>query len=77
MPEDTPDPHITLNPRGVPCLDGTRQAAIEKVMDWVTGDDARQICWLYAPAGFGKSALAQTIAEICVEREILAASFFF
>jgi hypothetical protein len=21
MPEDTPDPRITLNPRGVPCLD--------------------------------------------------------
>ena len=24
MPEDTPSPHIPLNPRGVPCLVGTR-----------------------------------------------------
>jgi hypothetical protein len=72
-------PDAAYNCRGtrVGCLNGTREPVIAKVMDWVTGDDARQICWLYAPAGFGKSAIAQTLAEICVEREILAASFFF
>lgn len=37
----------------------------------------KHICWLKAPAGLGKSALAQTIAEQCAERGILAASFFF
>jgi hypothetical protein len=26
MPEDAPDPPMTLNARGVPCLDGTRRA---------------------------------------------------
>jgi hypothetical protein len=33
--------------------------------------------WVYGPAGAGKSAIAQTIAELCVEANLLAASFFF
>ena len=33
--------------------------------------------WLYGPAGAGKSAIAQTIAEICHRESLLAASFFF
>ena len=33
--------------------------------------------WLYGPTGEGKSAIAQTIAELCYDRHILAASFFF
>ena len=33
--------------------------------------------WLYGPAGVGKSAIAQTIAEQCHELKLLAASFFF
>ena len=33
MPEDTPYPHITLNPGGVPCLDGTRHRVIDLVAD--------------------------------------------
>ena len=33
--------------------------------------------WVYGPAGAGKSAIAQTIAELCVEAKLLAASFFF
>lgn len=33
--------------------------------------------WLNGPAGAGKSAIAQTIAEICGENGELAASFFF
>jgi hypothetical protein len=33
--------------------------------------------WLYGPAGAGKSAIAQTIAERCHARHILLASFFF
>ena len=46
-------------------------------MTWAGGDDRRQICWLYGPAGFGKSAVAQTVAERCASENILAASFFF
>ncbi|ESK80608.1 nwd2 [Moniliophthora roreri MCA 2997] len=33
--------------------------------------------WLYGPAGAGKSAIAQTIAEKAQEENMLAASFFF
>jgi hypothetical protein len=35
MPEDTSYPHITLNPRGVLCLDGTRHRGIDLVADHV------------------------------------------
>jgi uncharacterized protein (DUF433 family) len=44
MPEDTPDPHITLNPRGAPCLDGTRHRVLDLVADHVAhGDRVAQI----------------------------------
>ncbi|ESK90658.1 nwd2 [Moniliophthora roreri MCA 2997] len=33
--------------------------------------------WLYGPAGAGKSAIAQTIAETALAENILVASFFF
>lgn len=33
--------------------------------------------WLHGAAGAGKSAIAQTIAELCCETEIVLASFFF
>jgi len=33
--------------------------------------------WIYGPAGAGKSAIAQTMAELCVKANLLAASFFF
>lgn len=32
---------------------------------------------MFGPAGAGKSAIAQTIAEICAKNNLLAASFFF
>jgi hypothetical protein len=35
MPEDRPYPYITLNPRGVPCLDGTRHRVLGLVTDHV------------------------------------------
>ena len=40
-------------------------------------DDDTFIMWLYGAAGAGKSAIAQTIAELCEEYKILLASFFF
>jgi cytidylate kinase len=33
--------------------------------------------WLYGPAGAGKSAIAQSIAALCQQANLLAASFFF
>lgn len=35
------------------------------------------ILWLNGPAGSGKSAIAQSIAEQCYEEKLLLASFFF
>ena len=48
-------------------------------MDWVVGEVGWDgfIKWLYGPAGAGKSAIAQTIAERCHARHLLLASFFF
>ena len=47
-------------------------------MGWI-GDANRQtrFLWLYGPAGAGKSAIEQTIAELCYQEKLLAASFFF
>jgi len=59
------------------CLEGTREVVVAKVMEWIDGDSDRPICWFYGPAGFGKSAIAQTIAEQCAAADMLAASFFF
>jgi cytidylate kinase len=33
--------------------------------------------WLYGPLGVGKTAIAQSLAELCFDMNILAASFFF
>ena len=40
-------------------------------------DRQTRFLWLYGPAGAGKSAIEQTIAELCHKMKILAASFFF
>jgi len=40
-------------------------------------DNDTFIMWLYGAAGAGKSAIAQTIAELCEELNTLLASFFF
>ena len=48
MREDTTYPHITLNARGVPCLDGTRHRVIDLVADHVAhGYSAAQIVEQY------------------------------
>jgi len=48
-------------------------------MDWVRKkiDTDSFIMWLYGAAGAGKTAIAQTIAELCEEHKLLLASFFF
>ena len=48
-------------------------------MDWVKRkiDTDAFIMWLYGAAGAGKSAIAQTIAELCEEHKLLLTSFFF
>ncbi|KAF8961961.1 hypothetical protein BDZ97DRAFT_1165915 [Flammula alnicola] len=60
------------------CHPQTRQAIIKKIMDWIEDpENLRHFLWMYGPAGCGKSAIAQTIAEMCAEAGILAGSFFF
>lgn len=47
-------------------------------MNWVNDPDPSQrILWLYGPAGAGKSAIAQTVAELADKAGKLGASFFF
>ncbi|CAA7262179.1 unnamed protein product [Cyclocybe aegerita] len=60
------------------CHPQTRKAVIRKIMDWIQDTDKlSRFLWLYGPAGSGKSAIAQTTAELCQKLKLLAASFFF
>ena len=61
------------------CHPNTRLAVLECIMEWIFGSDDRDalILWLYGPAGAGKSAILQSIAEKCAALDILLASFFF
>ncbi len=61
------------------CHPGTRRAILERIRQWIFGSDDNDalILWLYGPAGSGKSAILQSIAEQCAELEILLASFIF
>jgi NACHT domain len=47
-------------------------------MQWIrTIEESEDVLWLYGSAGAGKSAIAQTIAELCAELGLIVASFFF
>ncbi|KAF5310594.1 hypothetical protein D9619_008242 [Psilocybe cf. subviscida] len=62
------------------CRPDTRVTILDQLRNWVMrrGDagDAR-ILWLNAPAGFGKSAVLQTLSEECFSANALLAGFFF
>ncbi|THU83851.1 hypothetical protein K435DRAFT_765577 [Dendrothele bispora CBS 962.96] len=72
------------------CHPQTREAVLADISAWITGQNTslrnsnqgsarssqRLVHWLYGPAGVGKSAIAQTLAE-SFEGSHLAASFFF
>ena len=60
------------------CHPYTRRAVLKKIIDWVKDPNKFALfLWLYGPAGAGKSAIAQTIAELLEEAGLLAAAFFF
>ena len=61
------------------CHPNTRLAVLTKIMEWIKWEEDLNsfIMWVYGPAGAGKSAISQTIAEMCEEEMILLASFFF
>ncbi|KAF8198466.1 hypothetical protein BJ912DRAFT_951483 [Pholiota molesta] len=61
------------------CHPNTRDAVLQHIMRWIRASKDRQswILWLNGAAGAGKSAIAQTIAEMCEEERMQLASFFF
>ncbi|KAF8185993.1 hypothetical protein BJ912DRAFT_475317 [Pholiota molesta] len=67
--------------RGDPprCHPQTRTAIRAQIMEWIQAPAAMRklILWMYGPAGAGKTAIAQSIAEECERQGLLAASFFF
>ncbi|KAI3611393.1 hypothetical protein WG66_002148 [Moniliophthora roreri] len=60
------------------CHPGTRREVLEIINDWIHSHSSEdRIVWLYGPAGAGKSAIAQTIAETAQREGHLLSSFFF
>jgi NACHT domain len=59
------------------CEPGTRKRVIDRIVQWAEDDHAKPICWLYGPAGTGKSSIAHTIAEECTNKQWLVLTFFF
>jgi len=61
------------------CHPKTRVAVINRLISWAKGeiDFETLILWLYGAAGAGKSAIAQSLAEICEKYGRLLATFFF
>ncbi|PPR07666.1 hypothetical protein CVT26_001596 [Gymnopilus dilepis] len=63
------------------CYPNTRLAVLEQIRNWVRGLDTEErdalIMWLHGPAGAGKSAIAQTIAEEFSTQDEILASYFF
>ncbi|KDR67054.1 hypothetical protein GALMADRAFT_1358985, partial [Galerina marginata CBS 339.88] len=60
------------------CHPQTRVAVIQAIIDWIEdGQKTSFIMWLNGPAGAGKSAIAQEIAELFHNSKRLAASFFW
>ncbi|KAF9565050.1 hypothetical protein CPC08DRAFT_211928 [Agrocybe pediades] len=64
------------------CHPRTRLKILEIIMRWIEeqgGDPQarKQFLWLNGAAGCGKSAIAQSTIESCIERGLRTASFFF
>ena len=60
------------------CHPHTREAILKRIMQWVDDpSNQAQIMWIFGPAGAGKSAIAQSIADLCFQSDNLAAGFFF
>ncbi|KAJ7658155.1 hypothetical protein DFH06DRAFT_1196200 [Mycena polygramma] len=59
------------------CHPNTRTAVQDTIQSWAGAARAPRVMWLHGPAGGGKSAIAQTMAERWTEAECLGAAFFF
>ncbi len=75
MPEAFHDSAARDPPR---CHPGTRSNYINKVYNWGSGTSHHErVLWIQGPAGVGKSALAQSCAELLAKQNRLGAAFFF
>ncbi|KAM6499237.1 hypothetical protein JOM56_004745 [Amanita muscaria] len=60
------------------CHPGTRESVLTRLRDWFDNPNATdRISWLHGPAGAGKSAIAQTIADEYKKRGVAATFFFY
>jgi hypothetical protein len=60
------------------CDEDTRQTLRDLIINWARNVEATQhVFWLSGPAGIGKSAVAQTVAEQLNAEGLLGAVFFF
>lgn len=60
------------------CHPDTRTKILADVRSWIADENRKTtVLWLHGPAGSGKTAICQTLAEQCDEDEDLAATFFF
>ncbi|RXW20766.1 hypothetical protein EST38_g5078 [Candolleomyces aberdarensis] len=67
------------------CHPGTREAVIYRILDWYgyQAGPRKPIMWVYAPAGYGKTAIAGTVSEKLEEKLMelkfnpLGGTFFF
>ncbi|KAF9014284.1 hypothetical protein BDQ17DRAFT_1217614, partial [Cyathus striatus] len=60
------------------CHPGTREKILEEIISWINNKDPEShVMWLCGPAGTGKSAIVQTIAEQCFKEGKMCGSFFF
>jgi len=60
------------------CYPGTQATLLHKVTAWLENHEkSRPFLWIHGPAGDGKSAIAQTLAETFAAAGRLAGSFFF
>ena len=66
--------HLSGNRQG--CLKGTREDVLRDIQRWFTSEQGQRIFWLNGLAGTGKSAIAQTFAEMTFADRKLGASFF-
>ncbi|KAF7982522.1 hypothetical protein HWV62_28136 [Athelia sp. TMB] len=64
------------NPK-LTCLPGTRKTILSLINFWAHELNDQNIFWVKGVAGSGKSAIAQTVAQMLYLEGILASSFFF
>ncbi|KAF5359606.1 hypothetical protein D9756_003103 [Leucocoprinus leucothites] len=81
LKESNPDAFHNSYARDPPprCHPGTRRELVCGIEQWAAGASERSehIMWVYGPAGVGKSAVAQSCAELFADGEKLGAAYFF